>query len=113
MIKNPKKYLFDIQLFCLRIDEYLLGIDSIEKYSQSFVVKDAIERNIEKIAESMKKLKDLFQIELPIYDRTYNFRNSILHQYDEVKDKTIYSFVLHDIPKILEEVERQMDVLPD
>ena len=113
MKKNPKKYLFDIQVFCLRIDEYLLGIDSLEKYSQSFVVKDAVERNIEKIADGMKKLKDLFDIELPVYDRTYNFRNSILHQYDEVKDKTIYSFVLNDIPLISKEAERQLNLLPD
>lgn len=54
----------------------LLNLDSFIFESQFFL-----------ILKSMKKLKDLFQLELAHYDRVYNFRGSLIHQYDEIKDK--------------------------
>lgn len=104
MTKKPQKYLFDIQTFCHRVGEYMQSIEDFESYKQNHAVKDAVERNIEKIAEAMKKLKDLFHIELPSCDRAYNFRGSLIHQYDEIKDRTVYHFVMNDIPAITSEV---------
>lgn len=75
-------------------------VEDFEAYQENHVIKDAVERNIEKIAEAMKKLKDHFQVVLPSCDRAYNFRSSLVHQYDEIRDRTVYHFVTNDIPKI-------------
>ena len=40
------------------------------------------------------------------HDRAYNFRGSLAHQYDEIKDFTVYSFATVDVPEMVTEARQ-------
>ena len=71
---------------------------SVEGYQADEKTKLAIERCIEIVCEASHKLKKKHAIIMDTHDRAYNFRGSLTHQYDEIKDITVFSFATMDIP---------------
>lgn len=59
MMKNIKKYLFDIKVAIESIEEYVKNISDIEAYQQNKLVRRAVEREIEIIGEATNKILKL------------------------------------------------------
>ncbi len=109
MTKTPKSYLYDIISYGEKVGEYLEKISSLEDYEADERTKLAIERCIEIVCEASHKLKKNHNLIMDTYDRAYNFRGSLTHQYDEIKAITIYSFATIDIPNIVEEAQTLLE----
>lgn len=105
MIKTPKKWLYDIVGYGAKIQEYLADLPGFISYSTDEKTKLAVERCLEIVGEACHKLRKNHQIVLSFSDRAYNFRGSLIHQYDEIKDQTVYQFALNDIPVLVREAE--------
>ena len=104
MKKNPEKYLYDIVDVGIRLINLMEDI-SPEEYEDDIEIQESVERKIEKIAEAAHKLKTNLGIELSLTDKTYNFRGSMVHQYDEIKSETIYRFATVFIPQMVSEAQ--------
>ncbi|MEZ4776829.1 MAG: HepT-like ribonuclease domain-containing protein [Bacteroidia bacterium] len=113
MTKTPQKWLFDIIGYGELIRGYLDEMPDFMAYTSDNKTKLAVERCLEIVGEACHKLRKNYQIILSFSDRTYNFRGSLIHQYDEIKDQTIYQFALNDIPVLVREAKELMDTYED
>ncbi|MCB0837770.1 MAG: hypothetical protein KDD99_13955 [Bacteroidetes bacterium] len=107
MTKNPQKYLYDIVEVGARLSELLVNVSLLD-YEDDIEIQESVERKIEKIAEASYKLKTKFNIELSLADKIYNFRGSLVHQYDEIKSETIYKFATYYVPQLVAEADGLM-----
>lgn len=100
MLKDPKKYLYDIsESIRIIFEEYLSDIDSLEEYDKSLMIQDAVERRIFIIAEALSRLRKL-EISLPSGDQIINRRNTIAHQYDEYNSRKIWLSIHKELPTL-------------
>lgn len=113
MINTPKSLLFDIIQNGKRIELFLLQTPSFESFSQDIKTRYAVERCVEIIGEASQKLRKQFNLALTLSDRAYNFRGSLVHQYDIIKGETIYNFATKDIPKLVSEAQVMLSEFED
>ena len=109
MTDTPQKLLFDIVNNGERIAEFLNGTSSFQSFSNDIKTRYAVERCIEIIGEASFKLTKKLSIRLSLSDRAYNFRGSLVHQYDVIKGETIYNFALMDVPLLVEEARTLLE----
>jgi len=105
MTNNAKKYLFDILKALQEIEEiHLSEISTQSEYeSSSSTIKRAVERELQIIGEAAFRLKQM-DFELTQADSLINRRNTIIHQYDSFQPRTIWNFIIYQMPAIKEEV---------
>jgi uncharacterized protein with HEPN domain len=101
-----------------RIEVYLKDVGSLSQFLASKLIIDATERNIEIIAEALKRSLQL-EPDLPISDikKIIGLRNIINHEYYGVEyDRLYVTLIKHlavlksEVKKILEEYERKLDL---
>ena len=93
--------MFDIVSYGEKIEEYLSDISSVEDFIEDDKTRLAIERCIEIICEASFKLRKKYHIELSLARRAYNFRGSLVHQYEEIRDSKVYDFAVSYVPKMV------------
>jgi len=107
MDHDPKAYLFDIKQACDEIEEFTLEM-SFEKYSGNSMVKAAVERKFLVIGEAMTRLKrehpEMLE-KITDYEKIIGFRNVLVHGYDIIDDKTVWSAIKDSVPTLRDEVE--------
>ena len=74
----------------------------------------AIERNIEIIGEASNRILKL-EPDFPISDarQAVDARNFVTHNYDKIDDSILWAIVIHDLPKLKEEVAELLSVEAD
>ena len=80
-------------------------VHSFEDFKSARTAKRAIEREIGIIGEAVYRLKKSDR-EFPISaaDVIVNFRNTLIHQYDAIKDERIWEFLHQELIQLKEEV---------
>ena len=107
MEHDPKAFLYDISQACNDIIDFTKQI-TVEEYGDNSLLKAAVERKFLVIGEALVRLRNEFpEILNNISDHTkiIGFRNVLVHGYDVVDDKTVWSAVSEGIPKLLNEVQ--------
>ncbi len=89
-----RKYWSDILIALDAIDLHLKGIESYERYANSPIVKDAVERRLITIGEAVAKLiqidpNDMFEEA----ERIRAFRNRLVHSYDSTDDTLVWAII--------------------
>ncbi len=111
-------WLEDILISIERIKKHIEGIASYTEFKKNQLVIDATERNLEIIAEALKKAVRL-EPELPISQikKNIGLRNIINHVYYEIQYDKIWVILTKDllvleseIKKILEDYERRLQL---
>lgn len=106
MANRTKKYLFDIlQSIEAIFVKHLEGVATLEELDENLTALRAIEREFAIIGEATNRLRKL-GLTLTHADWIVNFRNSVVHQYDQVSTRTIYAHVHEDLPAMKREVEK-------
>lgn len=108
MTKLPQKWLFDIVRYGTRVREYLGDVPNYLSYEADTKTQLAIERCLEVIGEACYKLRKYHQLILSYSDRAYNFRGSLIHQYDEIKPQTIFQFATQHLPILVREAQEKL-----
>ncbi|WP_339878708.1 HepT-like ribonuclease domain-containing protein [uncultured Algoriphagus sp.] len=99
------KYTLDIQSIIeeLEIIKIRVGND--------FIVKRAVERDLEIIGEAVKKLTELDStIKLSSIKKIIGLRNMISHAYDSIEDELIWAIIQKDIPILEKEIKSLRDL---
>lgn len=101
------KYLLDIESILGEIEQIKLRVENnFITYQKDFIIKRAVERDLEIIGEAVKKLTELDPtIKLSSIKKIIGLRNMISHAYDSI-DELIWAIIQKDIPILQEEIEK-------
>jgi uncharacterized protein with HEPN domain len=111
MDNDIKTWLYDILQSINEIDSYYENKPRIfEEYVSDIKTKRAIERDLEIIGEAANRiLKKDKNFKLDNVEKIIGTRNRIIHGYDKISDDLIWSIVINHLPKLKNEVTRQLD----
>lgn len=81
--------------------------NSFTQYKEDFVIKKAIERDLEIIGEAVKKLLvEEPTIQLTSAKKIIGLRNTISPAYDSIEDELIWGIIQRDIPLLKKEIQK-------
>ena len=111
MDNEIKAWLFDINSAITEIDGFFEeGKKIFENYIHDLKTKRAVERNLEIIGESVKRIINKNKnIELTNARKIVDARNRIIHGYDTISDDVIWGIIINHLPKLKTEVEKLMN----
>lgn len=101
------KYILDVESIISEIDtiKNMIG-NNFLTFSQDFVVKRAIERDLEIIGEAVRNLVEIDpSMPLSATKKIIGLRNIISHAYDAIDDELIWGIIQKDIPILKEEIK--------
>ena len=102
------KYLLDIESILKEIDQIKLRVgNNFNTYRKDFIIKNAVEVDLEIIGEAVKKLTEQNStLELSSAKKIIGLRNMMSHIYDSIEDKLIWVILQKDIPILKKEIEK-------
>lgn len=102
------KYILDIESVIGEIEQIKERVENnFNIFKQDFVLKRAVERDLEIIGEATKKLLEVSpSVNLSSTKNIIGLRNIISHAYDSVEDELIWGIIQKDIPILLGEIEK-------
>ena len=109
MTEKIAKYLSDIQLAVLLIDEFLDGIENFTNYQSDRKTQSAVERQLGIIGEAVNKIR---QEEAEILSQTkqiVDFRNRIIHSYDNIDATIVWTILKKYLPALKSEVDAKLE----
>jgi len=99
------KYLFDIQSAISLIESFTQSIDSFENYRNDLKTQSAVERQLGIIGEVVNKLKhENSNFPLSNAKQMIDFRNRLIHSYDNIDCSIVWVIIRKHIPILKEEV---------
>lgn len=106
MGNQEKKLLYDI----LNINNYTGAEKLFENYQNNSMLQEAVERNIEIIAEATNRLLKLNpKINITNSRRIVDARNKIIHGYDEVENTQVWGIIINHLPTLQKEVSKLLN----
>ena len=100
------KYLFDIKSSISLIDSFLNGIDTFDVYQSDFKTQSAVERQLAIIGEAVNKLKqENSSYTLPHAKQIIDFRNRLVHSYDNIDNSIVWVILKKHLPALKEEIK--------
>jgi uncharacterized protein with HEPN domain len=100
---ESKKYLSDIEFSIGLIEEFVSGL-SFSDYQADIKTKSAVERQLGIIGEAVNNYKKLGNHELTHTQEIIDFRNRLIHAYNNLEDEIIWAIVNRHLPKLKEEI---------
>ena len=100
MKKDPRVYLAHILECAQKIERYTKGGE--RKFLKDTMTQDAVIRNFEIIGEAAKRVPDAYRRrhpEIP-WRLMADFRDVLIHAYEGIDLKRVWSIVRHDLPKV-------------
>ena len=110
MTEKAKKYLSDILFSIQRIEEFTVEVREFADYQSDLKTKSAVERQLGIVGEAVNK----FRKEEPGYALTHakqivDFRNWIIHAYDNIDDAIVWAILKNHLPVLKAEVNKGLD----
>ena len=103
------KYLFDIQSAISLIELFMQNTLSFEQYSNDIKTQSAVERQLAIIGEATGKLKqENNDFALNNAKQIIDFRNRLIHSYDNIDSSIVWVVVKKHIPLLKKEIENLM-----
>lgn len=108
MNRRALKYLLDIESIISEIEQIIVRVENnFDNYKSDFVVKRAVERELEIIGEAVRKLLEADpKLTLENSKKIIGLRNIISHAYDSVEDELIWSILQKNIPLLKTEIQK-------
>lgn len=109
-VKNDKYYVDKIVEDLRFIIKHMDRVD-LEELNKNEVLLDSMLFRLIQISENAKKLSDGFKEDNSMVPWTaiYGLRNRIVHDYGNVELSIVYDTLIHDIPELLEVIEKLLD----
>lgn len=110
MDNKAKKLLFDILTSVNNIENYIGKEKLFDKYENTPMLQDAVERNIEIIGEAMNNLLKIEpEINISNSRRIVDARNKIIHGYNEIENAQVWGIIINHLPILKEEIEKYLE----
>ena len=106
-----QKYLHDINVSILSINEYLINNKNFSDYKANKLLRRGIERELEIIGEAINRILKIDNtIDISDARRIVDLRNWVIHGYDIIDDVIIWGIVTRDIPKLQKQIEKLIGI---
>jgi uncharacterized protein with HEPN domain len=110
MTEKAKKYLSDILSSIQRIEAFTVELREFTDYQSDLRTKSAVERQLGIVGEAVNK----FRKEEPGYPLTHakqivDFRNWIIHAYDNIDDAIVWAILKNHLPVLKSEVAKGLN----
>ena len=111
MEKSIGKWLIDVLSAIREIEGYFDdNPKEYKSFQENMMLKRAVERNLEIIGEAVNRiLKKAPDIEISDSKKIVQFRNIIIHNYDNVSEENVWAILLNNIPILKTEVEKLLN----
>lgn len=106
MTERRKKYLADILQAVSLLDEFTADTHSFIDYQQDSKTKSAVERQLGIIGEAVNQFRKDGGDELSHTKQIVDFRNRLIHSYDNLDDAIVWTILKRHIPILKDEVSR-------
>lgn len=105
MKKDPRVYLAHILECAQKIERYTKGGE--RKFLKDTMTQDAVIRNFEIIGEAAKRVPDAYRRRHPeiLWRLMAGFRDVLIHAYEGIDLKRVWSIVRYDLPKVKNAIE--------
>lgn len=104
---EAKKYLEDIRQAAELAMQFTQG-KSLADFAEDFLLRSAVERQLEIIGEAINRLHKIdpeVAERIEDYRRIISFRNILIHGYDLVDNRLVWSVVTTKVPPLVERVK--------
>lgn len=109
MTDKEKKYLSDILNSIDHILSFTKELNSFEQYKNNFLIKGAVERHLSIVGEAVNKfLKESSSNDLDNARQIVSLRNRLIHSYDNVDDRIIWTVVRKHLVPLKEEIQEML-----
>lgn len=105
MTEKSKKYLSDILMAIVLIEEFTSGFDFLV-YDKDRKTQSAVERQLAIIGEALNQLKKLEpSIDIENDKQIVSFRNRLVHAYDSIDNSIVWVIINRHLKPLKLEVE--------
>ena len=104
---RTKKYLYDISQAAGNVMDFTTG-KTLADYERDLMLRSAVERQFEIIGEAVARLARFDEAtaeRISNYQAIIAFRNLIAHDYDELKNATVWEKIERHVPTLRRETE--------
>ena len=106
MLREVKKYLYDIKESIDSIELFLQDKRDFNEYLANKLLRRGIERELEIIGEATNRILKLdSEIDIENARRIVDLRNWVIHGYDKIDHVIVWGIVSKDIPKLKIQIE--------
>jgi len=109
--RDLRACLHDIVVSCEAILLYVKG-RGLEAYKSERLLRAGVEREFITIGEALvcaRHIDPSLEDFLTSAHQIIGFRNQLTHNYDQIKDETVWGIILDDLPRLLNEARDQLD----
>jgi len=112
--KRPKARFLDIVENATSILDYTAGLDR-QAFSRNRLIRDAVERCLERISEAASKLGSTAETLLPHHPWRHirDLGNILRHAYDNIDEEVVWSIVTERLPALINDARNAAANLPD
>ena len=109
MTEKAKKYLVDILLAIELIEDFSKELSDYYIYQNDLKTKSAIERQLGIIGEAINQFrKEEKTIVFSSTRQMVDFRNRLIHSYDNIDDSIVWAILKKHIPVLKKEIEKEL-----
>jgi len=107
MTEQLRKYLNDILYSIELIEDFTKEISDFFAYEKDFKTKSAVERQLGIIGEAINQIQKKDEsVAISSTRQMVDFRNRLIHSYDNIDDAIVWVILKKHIPRLKEEVMR-------
>jgi uncharacterized protein with HEPN domain len=101
MTLQGQKYLFDIKRAIELIEEFVRDTPNFTAYQADLKTRSAVERQLGIIGEAVNHLRRVEpDAKLPNTKQMVDFRNRLIHSYDNVNDTIVWAIIHNHLPAL-------------
>ena len=109
MTPQGQKYLFDILRAIELIEGFLADTANFSAYQLDFKTQSAVERQPGIVGEAVNHLRRVEpEAELPNTKQMVDFRNRLIHSYDNINHAIVWAIVTNHLPVLKADVQRRL-----
>ena len=107
MTDKAKKYLSDIQHAISLIENFMQNTDNYSDFEIDKKTQSAVERQLGIIGEAVNKFRQEEITDILTHTKEIvNFRNRLIHSYDNIDNSIVWIITKNHLPVLKEEIER-------
>ncbi|SHI85601.1 Uncharacterized conserved protein, contains HEPN domain [Hymenobacter daecheongensis DSM 21074] len=109
MTSPGRKYLFDILRAIELAEDFVRDIPDFAAYRADVKTRSAVERQLGIVGEAVNQLRRVWpHAELPNTKQMVDFRNRLIHSYDNIDDVIVWAILHRHLPALKADVQRHL-----